>query len=223
MGNYNSGLSNPTSPKRPMVALIDAENIDWSLGRLVGRENLSPETRVDYGLLAEYVCTQTGSEQDALLLAFLQDSWGSQLFARHLGELGYQPFLFERESDPTQRYGRRPVVDEAIYLVLDELHNRYCDVLLVTNDGGYLPRLEELRRSGRDGARQYFVAGLIHEMSGEYLRADWVHAMDLERDVQAFRRPLPPRPIASLVDEFNADAALGDFGLYQPDDPPEAA
>lgn len=196
---------------RNILVLIDHENIDWSLGNLIGPAQLNMDTRPRWSTLREFAQqrAQGGAVQ---FLSFLQHSDVVTGFAVYLdGEEGFKPILLTSEVDATGR--RRPVVDEAIQRSLTGIRNRSCDVLVVSNDGGYLPHLEDLRTHGTDDDRRFGVIGFIDEMSALYRQLEWIDVFDLERDVGAFTYQLPRRYMPIAVDQFDVTSILGDFGL----------
>lgn len=201
----------PAGPRNILV-LIDHENIDWSLGNLIGPQHLNADTRPRWNTLRAFAETraQGGGVQ---FLSFLQHNDAITGFAVYLdGEEGFRPILLESEVEETTGR-RRPVVDEAINRSLAAIRDRQCDVLVVSNDGGYLPHLQSLRAARPDAERRFGVIGFIDEMSALYRQEDWIDVFDLERDVGAFTYELPRRYMPIAVDQFDIDAVLGDFGL----------
>ena len=210
----------PAGPRNVLV-LIDHENIDWSLGNLIGPAQLNAETRPRWKTLRTFVESRAngGAVQ---FLSFLQHNDVITGFAVYLdGEEGFRPILLESEIDQTGR--RRPVVDEAIHRSLAALRERECDVLVVTNDGGYLVHLRALRETSAGIERRFGVIGFVDEMSGLYRQEDWIEVFDLERDVGAFSYALPRRYMPIAIDQFDVDSVLGDFGLGASDAPAESA
>ena len=199
----------PAGPRNILV-LIDHENIDWSLGNLIGPERLNAETRPRWSELRRFV-EQRAAGGNTQFISFLQHNDAITGFAVYLdGEEGFRPVLLQSQVDATGR--RRPVVDEAIHHALSGLRDRECDVLIVSNDGGYLQHMQELRQHGLFH-RRFGVIGFIDEMSGLYRSEDWVDTFDLERDVGAFSYQLPRRYMPIAVDDFDISSILGDFAL----------
>ena len=206
---YASPADAPAGPRNILV-LIDHENIDWSLGNLIGPEQLNAETRPRWSELRRFV-EQRAAGGATQFISFLQHNDSITGFAVYLdGEEGFRPVLLQSQVDETGR--RRPVVDEAIHQALFGLRDRECDVLIVSNDGGYLRHMQELRAFGLF-PRQFGVIGFIDEMSGLYRSEDWVETFDLERDVGAFSHQLPRRYMPIAVDDFDISSVLGDFAL----------
>ena len=199
--------------QRPLLVLIDHENIDWSLGDLIGVDNLSQSTRPQWPLLKQFLDEGAG-EGPLLVYSYLQHNDANTSFARYLDkELGFRPALLVSEPHPTQPGQRRPVVDEAIYDMLAALKTRHCDVVIVSNDGGYLPHLQELRDNGIDRDRRFSVIGFSDEIPAVYATADWINVIDLEYDVGAFTYALPRRYTPTRLSDYDPAASLGDFGL----------
>lgn len=202
-----------TANRRPLLVLIDHENIDWSLGDLIGADNLNQSTRPQWPLLKRFLDEGAG-DGPLLVYSYLQHNEANTGFARYLDkELGFRPELLVPEPDAIQANQRRPVVDEAIYDMLAALKTRHCDVVIVSNDGGYLPHLEELRVNGFDRHRRFSVIGFSDEMAAVYAKADWINVIDLERDVGAFTYALPRRYAPTRLADYDPAASLGDFGL----------
>lgn len=204
--------------QRPLLVLIDHENIDWSLGDLIGVDNLNQSTRPQWPLLKRFLDEGAG-DGPLLVYSYLQHNDANTSFARYLDkELGFRPELLVSEPHPTQPDQRRPVVDEAIYDMLAALKTRHCDVVIVSNDGGYLPHLDELRVNGFDRDRRFSVIGFADEMAAIYAKADWINVIDLEYDVGAFTYALPRRYTPMRLSDYDPAASLGDFGLNPADD-----
>ena len=200
-----------TGDPRPVLLLIDHENIDWCLGNLIGAEHLNQDTRPEWGSLRRFA-EERAAGGPVLIRSFLQHNDAITGFAVYLeSEEGFSPVLLEPEVQPDGL--RRAVVDEAICKDLAALQPRHCDLYLVSNDGGYMAHLEWLREHGDDRVRRFGVIGFVDEMSALYRQAEWIDVIDLERDLNAFRYPLPRRYMPTLVDQYNADDGLGSFGL----------
>ena len=202
------------------IVLIDCENIDWHLSTMLGgKQFLNQETRPQWAALKRFALERAdgGAVGIAAYLQFNEQVAG---FARYLdAELGFRSVILQPEFMQAEdgREMRRPVVDDAINKMLDLLAEVGWtgDVSVVSNDGGYLPRLEALRAAG--GGR-ISVIGFVDEMRGDYARASGIETIDLEDDVAAFSYKLPRRfrPVAvdmhdpgAMLRELFGDAALG--------------
>lgn len=199
--------------QRPLLVLIDHENIDWCLGDMIGAANLNQSTRPQWPLLKRYL--EEGAGDGPLRVhSYLQHNQANANFAKYLDkELGFYPELLQSEEHATQPNQRQPVVDYAIYDMLAELKTRHCDVVIVSNDGGYFPHLEELRVNGFDRDRQFSVIGFADEMAADYAKADWINVIDLEHDIGAFTYALPRRYTPTRLSDYQPAKSLGDFGL----------
>ena len=196
------------------VVLIDCENIDWHLSEMLGGvQHLSKETRPQWAVLKRYALERaTGSPVG--IAAYLQYNEKIAGFARFLdAELGFRSVILQPEwvKDEDGRERRRSVVDEAINKVLDLLAElRWSgDVSVVTNDGGYLPRLEALHAAG--GGGRISVIGFVDEMHAEYARTEWLEKIDLEDDIGAFSYSVPRRFRPVEVDRYDAGSTLLDL------------
>lgn len=207
---------------RPLIVLIDVENVDGVLGHLIGDKNLSRDTRPDYSRARDFFLDRAG-QGELTVIAFLQAFDHNAGFARYLRRaLGFEVVELKPEAVPKNPNRRRSVVDEAIISVLRKLRDRHCDVIVVSNDGDYFRHLADLRDHGIDDERRFTVIGFVDMMSGKYVVADWIETLDLVDDVRAFRNP-PPRLFKPMsVDEFDPGRLLGDLGLDPPDGPDAA-
>lgn len=196
------------------IVLIDCENIDWHLSEMLGGvQHLSKETRPQWAVLKRYAL-ERGAGTPVGIAAYLQYNEKIAGFARFLdAELGFRSVILQPEwvKDEDGRERRRSVVDEAINKVLDLLAElRWSgDVAVVTNDGGYLPRLEALHAAG--GGGRISVIGFVDEMHAEYGRTEWLEKVDLEDDIGAFSYNVPRRFRPVEVDRYDAGSTLRDL------------
>ncbi len=198
---------------RPLIALIDFENIDWGITAVVGPDNFRGY-RPDWSRVDGFL-RNLGGSGEILVKGYLQDNGKVRKFAEYLqNQLGFQVQILEPEYDPDCPDERRSVVDEAIHNDLAELRERRCDVIVMSNDGGYFPHLEDLRKNGVDNERSFTVIGLREQMNRVYAKTPWIQTLDLEDDVNAFVNSLPLRPTKpTSVDDLDVTGALGGFGL----------
>lgn len=214
----------PPSPRadRPLIALIDFENIDGVVYDFVGPENLGSETRPDFRRVAGFFREMAGAG-DLKVLGFLQDNGRNFGFATFLEkECDFSVDVLTPEFGGPDCPRPRSIVDDAIINALADLEERYCDVILMSHDGGYFEHLERLRDHGADRDRRFIVIGIPEMMKSWYRAADWIETLDLEHDVGAFRNPLPNRRRPTRVDDLNVSDALDNFGLNPPDGPDAA-
>lgn len=193
------------------VVLIDCENIDWHLSDMLGgKQHLNQETRPRWAELKRFALERADGVAVGIA-AYLQFNEQVSGFARYLdAELGFRSVILRPEFMTIEggRETRRPVVDEAINKMLDLLTEmRWAgDVCVVSNDGGYLPRLEALHAAG--GGGRISVIGFVDEMRTDYSRADWLEKLDLEDDVGAFSYKLPRRFRPVAMDQYDPNATL---------------
>ncbi len=96
------------------------------------------------------------------------------------------------------------MVDLAIQRTLTELERRDADVMLASNDGDFLPQMEELL----DGRRMGLLAFHEFKNSGFTALVDrGLEIFDLEYDVQAFNERLPRVRIIP-IEEFDPNDFL---------------
>ena len=214
----NAPLEERLSPRsgRPLLILGDMENIDHGVAALMPSGKPERAFRPHWDRLQQFAMNHTHGAQ-VRLVPFLQYHGTVPAFARYMRrELGAHPVVLNPEYSPDRPSQRRSVVDEAIYAVLNELVDRVTDVAIVSNDGGYLPRLQALRENGIDADRRFLMIGLREQMSRAYSDTEWIETLDLEHDIGAFDRELPSRFVLTDIDDFDPAAALGDFGLPAP-------
>jgi len=210
-----SGAAAAPAPRNVLV-LIDAENIDGHLAEIIAPEPLNRHTRPQWGRLLEYA---TGRAQGGAVMikSFHQHHETIAGYAQYLSfELGIDPVILNPEEDPHEEGKRRPVVDEAIDKVLGEAAGRYCDVVVVSHDAGYLEPLAQVRRESVDPSRRFGLIGFEDRMPTVYHQTEWLERIDLERDIGAFSYELPRRFLAVSIDQFDAAASLGAFGAAPP-------
>ena len=205
----------PAGAPRPQLVLIDHENIDWTLGTMIEPLRLDEQTRPRWEAIKRFATTRANGGQ-VLIKSFLQDNDRLTGFAQFLrNELDIVPIILAPEDDtrPDRQGKRRPVVDEAIYKDLAALIDRRCDVLIVSNDAGYLEHMAALRVAGVDTDRRFAMIGFREWIAGPYHQADWIETFDLEDDLGAFTYPLPGRLRSTGIDDYDPLADLADFGL----------
>ncbi len=205
----------PPAGPRPQLVLIDHENIDWTLGTMIEPLRLDEQTRPRWEAIKRFATSRANGGQ-VLIKSFLQDNDRLTGFAQFLrNELGIVPIILAPEDDtrPERQGKRRPVVDEAIYKDLAALVDRHCDVLIVSNDAGYLEHMAALRIAGVDTDRRFAMIGFREWIAGPYHQTDWIETFDLEDDLGAFTYPLPGRLRSTGIDDYDPLADLADFGL----------
>ena len=114
-------------------------------------------------------------------------------FVQALTALGYRPVALSGRPD-------QKVVDIAIQRTLEALASREADVALASNDGDFLPQVEDLVH----GSRRVAVIGFDEFRNGGFdaLESRGLELLDLEHDVEAFTVSLPRLRIVP-IDEFD--------------------
>lgn len=169
--------------------LVDGENIDATLGGSILGRRPQPDERPRWDRILAYVSQRWHREARGLF--YLNASTNLPMsFVQALLALGYQPVPLSGEAD-------EKVVDIAILRTLQALRDRPGDVVLVSNDGDFVPDVGALldgRRVGVMGFSEFRNAGFA-ELPG-------IQFFDLEYDVDAFDAPLP-RVRVIPIDEFD--------------------
>jgi uncharacterized protein len=171
--------------------LVDGENIDATLGTSILGRRPRPEERPRWERLLQFATERW--EQPAVGLFFLAaNNELPMAFVQALLAIGYRPI-------PLSGAAGEKVVDIAIQRTLDELRRRGGDVLLVSNDGDFVPQVGDLldgRRVGVVGFAEFRNQGFL-ELAGRGLEF-----FDLEYDVRSFNEQLPRVRIIP-IEEFD--------------------
>ena len=179
------------STGRTTYILVDGENIDATLGASILQRRPKPEERPRWDRVLEFARDEFG--QPAVGLFFLAANNELPMsFVQALLALGYRPI-------PLSGGAGDKVVDIAIQRTLTELTGRDADVILISNDGDFVPQVEELLDGRRVG-----VAGFIEFRNSAFgtMTERGLEFFDLEYDVHAFRERLPRVRIIP-IDEFD--------------------
>jgi putative heme uptake system protein len=177
--------------ERTTYVLVDGENIDATLGSSILQRRPKPEERPRWDRVLEFAREQFG--QPAIGLFFLAANNDLPMsFVQALLALDYRPI-------PLSGGATDKVVDMAIQRTLTELTGREADVILISNDGDFVPQVEELLDGRRVG-----VAGFIEFRNSAFgtMRENGLEFFDLEYDVHAFRERLPRVRIIP-IEEFD--------------------
>jgi uncharacterized protein len=174
---------------RTTYVLVDGENIDATLGASIFGRRPHPNERPRWERLLSFA--ESTWSQPALGLFFLAVKDDLPMsFIQALVSIGYRPIPLS--GGPTDK-----VVDIAIQRTLDELERRDADLMLVSNDGDFLPQVERLldgRRVGLMAFREFKNTGF------NALVDDGLQFFDLEYDVGAFNERLPRLRIIPIED-----------------------
>lgn len=183
---------------RRTYILVDGENIDATLGTSILGHRPQPEERPRWDRVLSFARREF--EQDVKGLFFLQTNHEMPMaFVQALLALDYTPV-------PLSGSSQQKVVDIAIQKMMVELVQHEADVLLVSNDGDFLPQVRELLA---DEERRVGVIGFTEFANGGFgaLRDEGLEIFDLEHDVRAFNVTLPRVRIIP-IDEFDPTAFL---------------
>ena len=182
--------------ERTTYVLVDGENIDATLGSSILARRPKPEERPRWDRVLEFARDEFG--QPAVGLFFLAANNELPMsFVQALLALGYRPI-------PLSGGAHDKVVDIAIQRTLTELVDREADLMLVSNDGDFLPQMERLL----DGRRMGLLAFREFKNSGFTALIDrGLEFFDLEYDVGAFNERLPRLRIIP-IEEFDPNDFL---------------
>jgi uncharacterized protein len=176
--------------QRQTYVLVDGENIDATLGSILGRRP-RPDERPRWERLLEFAREHWG--QPASGLFFLAANGELPMpFVQALLAMDYRPIALSGHAAVK-------VVDVAIQRTLVELRQRDADVLLVSNDGDFVDQVTDLLDGRRVG-----IIGFVEFRNLAFweLRERGLETYDLEYDMPAFKEHLPRVRIIP-IDEFD--------------------
>jgi uncharacterized protein len=179
-----------TEAARGTYVLVDGENIDATLGTMLGRRP-RPEERPRWERLLQFAKDRWGQQTNGLFFLAANNEL-PMTFVQALVALGYRPI-------PLSGAAGEKVVDIAIQRTLAELRRRDADVLLVSNDGDFLEQVGDLLDGRRVG-----IVGFVEFRNSAFAQlADrGLTSFDLEYDVRAFNDQLPRVRIIP-IEEFD--------------------
>ena len=179
-----------TEAPRGTYVLVDGENIDATLGTMLGRRP-RPEERPRWERLLQFAKDRWGQQTNGLFFLAANNEL-PMTFVQALVALGYRPI-------PLSGAAGEKVVDIAIQRTLAELRRRDADVLLVSNDGDFLEQVGDLLDGRRVG-----IVGFVEFRNSAFtqLAERGLTSFDLEYDVRAFNDQLPRVRIIP-IDEFD--------------------
>jgi putative heme uptake system protein len=174
--------------------LVDGENIDATLGSLLGRRP-APEERPRWDRVRDHL--RAVWESPVRGLFFLNaTAHVPGPFVQALDAIGYRPVLLSGPADVK-------VVDVAIQRTLGALLEHGGDVALASHDGDFAPQMAALADAG---GRRLGVMG-FRELISLQLSELGLELFDLEDDVGAFTVALP-RVRVVPIEEFDPWALL---------------
>lgn len=177
---------------RPTYVLVDGENIDATLGgSILGRRPM-PAERPRWERLLQFVDEQWDCQAKGLFFLAVNAELPMS-FVQALTAIGYRPVPLSGEAG-------EKVVDIAIQRTLEELADRDADVVLVSNDGDFVPQVTDLL----DGDRRVGLIGFNEFRNHNFtpLVPRGLETFDLEYDVRAFQGTLPRVRIIP-IEEFD--------------------
>jgi uncharacterized protein len=179
-----------TEAARGTYVLVDGENIDATLGTMLGRRP-RPDDRPRWERLLQFAKDRWGQQTNGLFFLAANNEL-PMTFVQALVALGYRPI-------PLSGAAGEKVVDIAIQRTLAELRRRDADVLLVSNDGDFLEQVGDLLDGRRVG-----IVGFVEFRNSAFAQlADrGLTSFDLEYDVRAFNDQLPRVRIIP-IEEFD--------------------
>lgn len=167
-----------SQPQRTYL-LVDGENIDATLGNILGHRP-NPEERPRWDRLLAYVEARWAQPVTGLFFLAANGDLPHQ-FVQALIAMGFRPI-------PLSGRPQEKVVDIAIQRTLEALADRPGDVVLASHDGDFLPQLEGIcddRRVAAVGFPEFRNRGF------QALAGKGLELLDLEHDVKAFNVRLP--------------------------------
>lgn len=182
--------------ERPTYVLVDGENIDATLGASIFGRRPQPNERPRWERILTFAEQTWGQPAQGLFFLAVKDDLPMS-FIQALTSIGYRPIPLS--GGPLDK-----VVDIAIQRTLTELEDRDADVMLVSNDGDFLPQMDRLL----DGRRLGLLAFREFKNSGFTAQTErGLQFFDLEYDVGAFNETLPRLRIIP-IDQFDPNDFL---------------
>lgn len=185
------------TPDRVTYLLIDGENLDTTLGGILGRRP-APQERPRWDKVVDFVGGRWG--QPVRPLFFINATHGElpMPFLQALMAMGIRPV-------PLRGGEGVKVVDVGIQRTLDAIVDRAADVCLASHDGDFLPQIDALL----DDTRQVSVLGFREYFNTGYpvLRDRGLEMWDLEDAPGVFTSVLPRLRVIDL-DEFDPASIL---------------
>ncbi|MCW2847959.1 MAG: nuclease [Marmoricola sp.] len=182
--------------ERTTYVLVDGENIDATLGASIFGRRPNPTERPRWERILTFAESTWQQPAKGLFFLAVKDELPMS-FVQALTSIGYRPIPLS--GGPTEK-----VVDLAIQRTLQELERRDADLMLVSNDGDFLPQMERLL----DGRRMGLLAFREFKNSGFTALVDrGLEFYDLEYDVGAFNERLPRLRVIP-IDEFDPNDFL---------------
>jgi putative heme uptake system protein len=176
---------------RPTYVLVDGENIDMTLGGILGHRP-DPTDRPRWERLLQFVERTWGAPARGLFFLNASDGHPPYGFINALVGLGYRPIPLAARPDQADV----KVVDVGIQRTLEALEDGIGDVVLVSHDGDFIDHLVRIAGHGRRTA----VIGFAEYLNPGYRELQDMSVFDLETDVGAFDVRLPRITVIPLDD-----------------------
>ncbi|MFT4187871.1 MAG: NYN domain-containing protein [Aeromicrobium sp.] len=176
--------------------LVDGENIDATLGSSILGRRPQPQERPRWDRVLSFVEQHWGQPVTALFFLAVNGDLPMP-FVQALTARGYRPVPLSGTPD-------QKVVDLGIQRTLEEIARRDGDVMLVSNDGDFIPQMTPLvgeRRTSLLAFNEFRSSGYTELIAGG------LEILDLEYDVAAFNEELPRLRVIP-IDEFDPAAFL---------------
>ncbi|GAA1745451.1 nuclease [Aeromicrobium alkaliterrae] len=177
--------------------LVDGENIDATLGGSILGRRPQPQERPRWDRLLTFAEEHWGQPVTPLFFLAVHGEIPMP-FVQALTSLGYKPVPLSGTPD-------QKVVDLGIQRTLEEIGRREGDVVLVSNDGDFIPQLAPLIGTRRTGLLAF---NEFRNLGYTELQAQGLEVFDLEYDVHAFTETLPRLRVIP-IDEFDPAQFLG--------------
>ena len=182
--------------------LVDGENIDGALGRMLGGKPTSSD-RPRWQELTRFASEEWGQPVHALFFINAGPNATNRpidsvllRFVQALLAMNYQPILLSGRAD-------EKVVDVGIKRTLGAILERSGDVLLASHDGDFAEEMGALK----DHGRRVGVLGFDEHVSHQLREAADGIVFDLEDRVDAFEISLPRVRVIAL-DHFDPERYL---------------
>lgn len=188
-------------PGKQVYLLVDGENIDRTLGQIVGHKP-RPQERPRWDQLRAFI--EEKYQASCKSLFFLNASSGiNGSFIQALNSLGFVPIPLTSSSVTDK------VVDMGILKMLGALKEKFRGpsspaVILASHDADFKPALSELRD------RSLGIVCFPEYLSGDYKDIANLEVFDIEDDVGVFAKEVSPLPRlrAISIDDFDPSKYL---------------
>ena len=180
-------IASPPAPTpRAAYVIVDAENVDRTLGGIYGRRPRSAE-RPRWERLPDFIRKHFAPDVKAYMVLAARNTPQFAGFVGILPDLDFEPVVVNPQPGV-------PVVDRAIQAMLRCIPP-HADLILITHDADFIEALEPLVAADRRVA----IIGFAGQVSHVYREHGEIEIYDIVLDVAAFDVP-PPRETKAAVD-----------------------